>query len=124
MTRVLHGIVHGKIIEVTEDLGMLDGQAVELIVTASPGSGPSAEGSDSKKPPKRLPGPQPGWRPGGTVTAAGMMAEHWTEEYDRILESIERDRHRPSTRKKTGHAPQSRLPTRAQPIAELVLRGG
>jgi hypothetical protein len=26
---------HGKIIEVTEDLGMLDGQAVELIVTAS-----------------------------------------------------------------------------------------
>ncbi len=35
---------------------------------------------------------------GGTETAAGMMAEHWTEEDDRILEAIERDRHRPSTR--------------------------
>ena len=36
MTKVLHGIVHGKFIEVTEDLGLLDGQAVELIVTADP----------------------------------------------------------------------------------------
>ena len=43
MTKVLHGIVHGKIIEVTEDLSMLDGQAVELIVTASPASVPCAE---------------------------------------------------------------------------------
>jgi hypothetical protein len=47
---------------------------------------------------KSLPGPPPGWRPGGSETAAGMMAEHWTEEEDRILESIERARHRPSTR--------------------------
>jgi hypothetical protein len=47
---------------------------------------------------KRAPGPPPGWRPGGTETAAGMMAEHWTEEDDRILEAIDRDRHRPSTR--------------------------
>jgi hypothetical protein len=100
MTKVLHGIVHGKIIEVTEDLGMSDGQAVELIVTASPAHGPTTEGFDSKKRPKALPGPPPGWRPGGTETAAGMMADHWTEEDDRILEAIERDRHRPSTRKR------------------------
>ena len=101
MTKVLHGIVHGRFIEVTEDLGLSDGQAVELIVTAgpSPSPNPIAEGFESKKTPKRLPGPPPGWRPGGTETAAGMMAEHWTEEDDRILESIERDRHRPSTRK-------------------------
>ena len=98
MTKVLHGIVHGKFIEVMEDLGLLDGQAVELIVTAGPSPGPIAEGFDSNPPKKRLPGPPPGWRPGGTETAAGMMAEHWTEEDDRILESIERDRHRPSTR--------------------------
>ena len=98
MTKVLHGIVHGKFIEVTEDLGLLDGQAVELIVTAGPSPGPIAEGFDLKKKPKKLPGPPPGWRPGGTETAAGMMADHWTEEDDRILESIERDRHRPSTR--------------------------
>ena len=45
-----------------------------------------------------LPGPPPGWRPGGSETAAGMMAEHWSEEDDRILEAIERARHRPSTR--------------------------
>ena len=44
MTKVLHGIVHGKFIEVTEDLGLLDGQAVELIVTAEPSPGPIAEG--------------------------------------------------------------------------------
>ncbi len=98
MTKVLRGIVHGKVIEVTEDLGLLDGQAVELIVTALAASGTIIEGPDSKRKPKRLPGPPPGWRPGGTETAAGMMAEHWTEEDDRILEAIERDRHRPSTR--------------------------
>ena len=98
MTKVLHGIVHGRFIEVTEDLGLSDGQAVELIVTAGPSPGPIAEGFDWKKSPKRLPGPPPGWRPGATETAAGMMAEHWTEEDDRILQAIERDRHRPSTR--------------------------
>ena len=43
-------------------------------------------------------GPRRGWRPGGTETAGGMMAEHWNDEDDRILEAIERDRHRPSTR--------------------------
>ena len=32
MTKVVHGIVHGKTIEVTEDLGMSDGQAVEVLV--------------------------------------------------------------------------------------------
>ena len=52
MTKVLHGIVHGKFIEVTEDLGLLDGQAVELIVTASPASGPSLRDSIRKKNPK------------------------------------------------------------------------
>ena len=52
MTKVLHGIVHGKFIEVTEELGLLDGQAVELIVTAAPSSGPFAEGSGSKNHPR------------------------------------------------------------------------
>ncbi len=31
----------------TEDLGLIDGQAVELIVTAEPSPGPIAEGFDS-----------------------------------------------------------------------------
>jgi len=85
MTKTLYGKVHGKTIELDEDLGVAEGQEVEVHVRMI---GPK----------KRLPGPPPGWRPGGTETAAGMMAEHWTEEDDRILEAIERDRHRPSTR--------------------------
>jgi hypothetical protein len=41
---------------------------------------------------KKLPGPPPGWRPGGTETAAGMLADQWTEEDDRILEEVYQDR--------------------------------
>ena len=92
MTKVLHGIVHGRFIEVTEDLGLSDGQAVELIVTAGPAPDPIAEGVISQKSPKPLPGPPPGWRPGGSATAAGLLAEEWTEEDDRILEQIQADR--------------------------------
>jgi hypothetical protein len=80
MTKTMHGRVHGKTIELDEDLGVVAGQEVEVQVTML-------------KPKKRLPGPPPGWRPGSTETAAGMMAEHWCEEDDRILEAIERDRH-------------------------------
>jgi hypothetical protein len=98
MTRVLRGIVHGKIIEVTEDLGMSDGQAVELIVTASPAPGPCDEEIGSRKSPKKLPGPPPGWQPGSKRTAAGMLADSWTEEDDRILEEIYRDRRRETRR--------------------------
>jgi hypothetical protein len=46
---------------------------------------------------KRPPGPPLEWRSGGTEIAAMMKAEHWFEENDRILEAIERDRHRPGT---------------------------
>ncbi len=68
-----------------EDLGVADGQdvAVEVRVIGL-----------KKKP--------PGWRPGEAETAAGMMAGHWTEEDDRILDAMERDRHRPSTRELSG----------------------
>ena len=62
MTNTLHGKVHGKTIELDEDLGVAEGQEVEVQVRMI---GPK----------KRLPGPPPGWRPGGTETAAGMMAE-------------------------------------------------
>jgi hypothetical protein len=85
MTKTIHGKIHGKTIELDEDLGVVDSQDVEVRVTMI---GPK----------KRLPGPPSGWRPRGTETASGMMAEHWTEDDDRILGAIERDRHRPSTR--------------------------
>ena len=79
MTKTLHGKVHGKTIELDEDLGVVDGQEVEV-------------GVRMIGPKKKLPGPPPGWRPGSTETAAGMMAEHWTEEDDRILEEIHQAR--------------------------------
>ena len=81
MVKILRGVVQGRTIELDSEPGIEDGQEVELIVRAKP-----------------RPVPPPGWSPGSSQTAAGMMAEHWTEEDDRILEEIERDRHRPSTR--------------------------
>ena len=73
MTKPLHGRVHRRTIELDEDLGVLDGQEVEVQLRMI---GPK----------KKLPGPPPGWRPGGTETAAGMMASGTrTEEDDRIL---------------------------------------
>lgn len=81
MVKVLRGVVHGRTIELDTEPGIEDGRTVEVIVRS-----------------RSLPGPPPGWEPGGTRTAAGMMAEHWTEEDDRILAEIERARHQPSTR--------------------------
>jgi hypothetical protein len=80
MVKILRGVVHGRTIELEAEPGIEDGRTIEVIVRS-----------------KSLPGPPPGWRPGGTETAAGMMAEHWTEEDDRILEEIERARHQPKS---------------------------
>ena len=92
MTKVLRGIVRGKTIEVTEDLGMPDGQAVDLLVTPSGSLEPPSQGSGPHASAKKLPGPPPGWMPGGISSAAGLLAEEWTDEDDRILEAIQRDR--------------------------------
>ncbi len=92
MTKVLRGVVHGNTIEVTEDLGMWEGQTVDLLVTPSGLPESSAEGSLSQAAPKKLPGPPPGWKPGGVSSAAEILAEDWTEEDDRILEQIQAER--------------------------------
>lgn len=81
MVKVLRGVIHGKTIELDVEPGIEDGRTVEVIVKS-----------------KTLPGPPPGWQPSGRESAAGMMADSWTDEDDRILEEIERDRHRASTR--------------------------
>ena len=75
------GKVHGKTIEPDEDLGGAEGREVEVQVRVI-------------SPKKRLPGPPPGWQLGSKRTAAGMMADPWTEEDDRILEEIHQDRKR------------------------------
>jgi hypothetical protein len=75
MTKVLRGVVHGRTIQLDDDTGLEDGRKVEVILRA-----------------KELPGLPPGWKPGSTETAAGMMSSVWTEEDDRILEEIYQDR--------------------------------
>jgi hypothetical protein len=81
MTKILHGVVHGRTIELENETGLQDGRRVEVILRA-----------------KELPGPPPGWQSGSTETAAGMMASLWTEEDDRILEEIHQDRKKDSRR--------------------------
>ena len=80
MTKTLHGKVHGKTIELDEDLGVVDGQEVEVQVTMY-------------RPRKRPPGPPPGWRPGISRTA-GSLAHLCSAEDDRSFEEIYQDRKR------------------------------
>jgi len=77
MTKVLRGVVHGKTIGLEDVTGLEDGKKVEVTLRT-----------------QDLPGPPPGWKPGSTETAAGMMAAVWSVEDDRILEEIQRDRKR------------------------------
>jgi hypothetical protein len=86
MIKTLHGRAHGKIIELDQDLGVVDGQEAEAQVTML-------------QPKKRLPGPPPGWRPGNTKTTAGLLADLCSVEEDRILEEIYQDRSRETRRK-------------------------
>jgi hypothetical protein len=81
MTRTMHGKVHGRTIELDEDLGLADGQEVEIQVKTN----------ESKK---ILPGPPSGWQPGRPSSTAGLLADSWTNEDDRILEEIYQDRKR------------------------------
>ncbi len=85
MTRTIHGKVHGRTIELDEDLGVPEGQDVEVQVNIM-------------NPKKRLPGPPPGWQAGSRKTTAGMLADSWTDEDDRILDEINRDRKRETRR--------------------------
>ena len=68
MTKIVHGKVRGKTIEVVEELGLAEGQEVEIRVT------PVRE------------------RTPGVCRSAGIMADIWTDEDDRILKEIYEDR--------------------------------
>ena len=92
MTKLMHGIVHGKTIELSEDLGLSDGQSVDLIVMFGGVSETSPEEIRSGPSPKKLPGPPAEWKPSNTSATAGLLAEEWTEEDDRTLEQIYVDR--------------------------------
>ena len=71
-SKTLHGVVNGKTIELAEDLGVPAGQEVELVVTL-------------------VPVKQNDWGE-GLRRCAGALADEWTEEDDRILEEIYRQR--------------------------------
>ncbi|QEH32133.1 hypothetical protein OJF2_06020 [Aquisphaera giovannonii] len=83
MVKVVRGIIRGRIIELSEDLGLTEGQQVEVRV-------------DVVAAPEPVHVPRP-WGE-GLLRSAGALAADWTDEDDRILEQLERDRHRPSTR--------------------------
>ena len=77
MLKSIHGVVHGKTIELKEEIGLVDGQEIEITVRAVRPKGKWGE---------------------GILRSAGAMAPYWTEEDDRILDEIYRDRKRSSHR--------------------------
>ncbi len=81
MTRTLRGVIHGRIVELTEDLGLPDGQPVEITI-------------------KTVASPKP-WGE-GLRRCAGAFAADWTEEDDRILEEIHQERKRETRKEISG----------------------
>ena len=73
MNKVLHGVVHGQTIQLSEPVGVADGQEVEVVVRTSVSSRPWGE---------------------GIRKSAGGMSRCWTEEDEQILERIRQDRKR------------------------------
>lgn len=73
MTKILHGKVHGRTIELEEDPGVADGESVDVQLTVSSGAHNWGE---------------------GLRRCAGALAGEWTEQDDRILEEIHLDRKR------------------------------
>jgi hypothetical protein len=72
MQKIIQGVVHGKTIELNEDLGLSEGQEVAIVVKPLPQT-PRAPGEAWKR-------------------LAGLLADEWTEEDDRILEEIYQSR--------------------------------
>jgi len=77
MTKTNHGRVHGKTIELDEDLGVAEGRQVQITIKTVSAKEPWGE---------------------GLRRCAGALAYEWTDEDDRILEQIHQDRKR-DTRK-------------------------
>ncbi len=77
MTKVIHGKVRGKTIELAEDLGLADGQEVEVSVRTVPATQSWGD---------------------GLRRCAGALVNEWTDEDDRILAEIHKDRQRDTRR--------------------------
>jgi hypothetical protein len=70
--KTLHGVVNGKTIKLAEDLGMPNGQEVEIVVRLVQHN--NAEWGEALR------------------RCAGALADEWTQEDDRILEEIYQQR--------------------------------
>ena len=89
MIKTLQGIIHGDTIKLAVDPGLPEGEVVEIYVRVISGHpGNEREGMPSP----RLPGPPAQWFPGSQETAGGMLSATWSDDDDRILEQISRDR--------------------------------
>jgi hypothetical protein len=77
MVKTTHGKVHGRMIELDHDLGLAEGQEVEVEV--------------------KIVGPSKAWGE-GLRRCAGSLADEWTEEDDRVLEQIHQERKQDSRR--------------------------
>jgi hypothetical protein len=77
MTKIIHGKAHGNRIELDEDLGLSEGQEIEVQVRVV--ATPTRWGD-------------------GLRRCAGALANEWTEEDDRILQEIHDDRKRDTRR--------------------------
>jgi hypothetical protein len=75
MVKVIHGKVHGKTIELDEDLGLAEGQEVEVRVKALPATRPWGE---------------------GLRRSAGALADdpHWDAIMEEIYQARKRDTRR------------------------------
>lgn len=81
MTKTVQGVIHGKIIELAEDLGVPNGQPVEVSVTVV---APATQ------------------KPGDGIRRwAAWVAKNWTDEDDRTLEMLYQERQHDSRREVT-----------------------
>ena len=72
MDMIVQGTIHGKTIELDTSPGIADGRRVATSPAREKVAG-AAAGLESAD---------------GTETAAGMLADTWTEEDDRVMEEI------------------------------------
>ena len=71
MTRTLRGVIHGRTVELRKDLGVPDGQPVEITIRTVASPKPSGE---------------------GLRRCAGVFPADWTDEDHRFMEDIHRER--------------------------------
>jgi len=69
MNRILHGIVHGKMIELTEPHDIPDGESVQVVIRATPPARPWGE---------------------GILASAGAWADY--PEMDEVMQKIQDER--------------------------------